>query len=209
MKKLILGLAVAAGSLVFAQEKTVKPHITYGVKAGLNVSSLTKTNELNNFRPKAGFYGGGFINIPLSNQFSLQPEILFSQSGGKYDKTFGNKKYSFTRNVNNIAIPVMFQYKALPNFYLEAGPEFDIALRGSIKAESGASDLIEQEEANHSSLSRLNLGIGIGAGYYFTSNFGVTARYTAGLTETRGLSLIDDKSMRNNVFQVGLTYRFK
>ena len=52
MKKLFLGLSIAASSLVFSQQ--------FGAKAGLNVSNVSNS-ELNS---KAGFYAGVFMNAP-------------------------------------------------------------------------------------------------------------------------------------------------
>lgn len=210
MKKLILGFAISASYLAFAQEKTARSPLTFGAKAGLNISSLSKESGVDNQKSKVGFNVGGFVNIPLSSKFSLQPEVLFSQYGDKYDRTIDNKKYSFSRNLNYIAVPVMFQYNALPNLYLEAGPEFGVALNGNVKSKNGTPDNIVTREADNTSLNRLNIGLGIGAGYYFTPNFGVTARYVAGLSEVRGLTDINDKtSVRNNVFQIGIAYKFK
>lgn len=71
MKKLFLGIAIAVSSLTFAQQ--------FGAKAGLNVSNVSNS-ELNS---KAGFYGGVFMNAPLSSQFNIQPELLYNSLGAK------------------------------------------------------------------------------------------------------------------------------
>ena len=48
--------------------------------------------------------------------------------------------------------------------------------------------------------NKFNFGIGIGAGYYFTQNFGVTARFTAGIT---GIFKNDYGSkVKNNAFSL-------
>ena len=54
-------------------------------------------------------------------------------------------------------------------------------------------------------LNGFNVGIGLGAGYYFTPNIGLTARYVAGLTDFNKDNNVKE---RNNVFQVGLAYKF-
>ena len=126
MKKLILGLALIAGSSVFAQQKTTSSPITFGLKAGLNVASVSKDKNSDDQSSRIGFNAGGFANIPIANSFSIQPEILYSQYGSKYSKTVLGHKYSYTSNLNYITVPVMLQYNALPNLYLEAGPEFGI-----------------------------------------------------------------------------------
>ena len=223
MKKLILGLAVAASSLVWAQKKGDSSPITFGLKAGMNVSSISKTEGIDQ-KSKIGFNAGGFANIPLSSQFSIQPELLYNALGAKSvsssEYTIGGtttrNKDTYTTSLDYLSVPVMFQYNALPNLYLEAGPEFGFMLSGKNKGDvtttvtSGSNtstvsksytDKIKKENVN-----TFNLGLGIGAGYYFTPNIGVTARYVAGLTSINKHGGSD--SPKNNVFQIGLAYKF-
>ena len=54
-----------------------------------------------------------------------------------------------------------------------------------------------------------NLGLGLGAVYYFTPNIGVTVRYVAGLTDIAKNRPAGSDAIKNNVFQVGLAYKFK
>ncbi|KPE50953.1 porin family protein [Chryseobacterium indologenes] len=207
MKKLILGLAVTAGSLALAQTTSSSNPVTFGVKGGMNVSSLSKTEGLDDQKSKIGFNAGAFANIPIASSFSIQPEVLYSQYGEKSDYRVGNTKFSNSTKLDYITVPVMFQYNALPNLYLEAGPEFGfmVSAKNKFKNEStGQSSTTDNYKDN---LSTFNLGIGIGAGYYFTQNLGLTARYIAGVTDVVKNNSGD--AIRNNVFQVGLAYKFK
>ncbi|MET3535255.1 porin family protein [Chryseobacterium limigenitum] len=248
MKKVILGLAVTASSLAFAQEIKSSPSITYGAKVGLNVSSISKDALLSDQKSKIGFNVGGFVNIPISSQFSIQPELLYSSLGGKAKYTItqndvlltenpivvGSRKIdrSFTTSINYLTIPVMFQYKALPNLYLEAGPEFglvvsDLKNKGdeTITITSGANTNVASSSYNTvlnnngNKINSFNLGIGIGAGYYFTPNIGISARYVAGVTniyrKDSGNNILEvgkgsqgSSDLKNNVFQIGLMYKF-
>ncbi|MGN7707796.1 hypothetical protein [Chryseobacterium sp. 22543] len=47
----------------------------------------------------------------------------------------------------------------------------------------------------------------MGAGYYFTKNFGVTARFSAGITEVYKYN--EDDKVRNNALHIGVAYKFK
>ena len=103
----------------------------------------------------------------------------------------------------------MFQYNALPNLYLEAGPEFGfmVSAKNKLKNESnGDSSTSDNYKDN---FNTFNFGIGLGAGYYFTPNLGITARYVAGLTDIAENRPSGSDAVRNNVFQVGLAYKFK
>ncbi|REC78494.1 PorT family protein [Chryseobacterium elymi] len=210
MKKLILGLAVTASSLAFAQQTSSSSNpVTFGVKGGMNVSSLSKDEGLDDQKSKIGFNAGVFANIPVAESFSVQPEVLYSQYGAKADYTLLGTKYSSSTKLDYIAVPVMFQYNLIPNLYLEAGPEFGflVSAKNKIKNENNGNSSTSDNYKDD--LKTFNFGIGIGAGYYFTPNFGLTARYVAGLTDVAKDRPNGSDAVKNNVFQVGLAYKFK
>lgn len=211
MKKLILGLAVTASSLAFAQQtpSSSSNPVTFGIKGGMNVSSLSKDEGLDDQKSKIGFNAGVFANIPVAESFSVQPEVLYSQYGAKADYTLLGTKYSSSTKLDYIAVPVMFQYNLIPNLYLEAGPEFGflVSAKNKIKNENNGDSSTSDNYKDD--LKTFNFGIGIGAGYYFTPNFGLTARYVAGLTDVAKDRPNGSDAVKNNVFQVGLAYKFK
>ncbi len=191
MKKLFLALTMATGTLCFAQEQTTSSSpIRFGIKAGLNVATISSDDA----KAKAGVYGGVFANIPVAGDFSLQPEVLYSGMGAK------NKDNSSIRlNLDYISVPVMIQYNIVPALYLEAGPQFSFAINKKIKGDNGSVDATRLYNG-------FDLGLGLGAGYYFEQGFGITARYVAGLT-----NIIENDpgdAVRNSVFQVGVAYKF-
>lgn len=183
MKKLFLGIGLMAGSFMFAQQ--------FGAKAGLNVSSM---QGFDGTKAKTGFHAGLFMNAPIAESFSIQPEILYSQYGAKENE--GN---SNSINLDYITVPVMFQYNATPEFYLEAGPELGLLISSKLKVNNETIDMKDETES-------FNLGLGLGAGYYFTPNIGLSARYVAGFTDVIKDNVGD--AVKNNVFQVGLNYKF-
>lgn len=197
MKKILLGLALVAGTFTFAQKTaaaaTSSSPVRFGLKAGLNISSLSNSDS----NSKAGFYGGLFANVPVAQDFSFQPEVLYSGMGAKA-KADSNAKV----NLDYISVPLMIQYNALPNLYLEAGPQFSFLINSKLKYKSSSTD-------GKDIFRTFDFGIGLGAGYYFTQNIGLTARYVAGLNDVikNRPDLSTDKS-KNGVFQVGLAYKF-
>ncbi|MBT2619577.1 MULTISPECIES: porin family protein [Chryseobacterium] len=214
MKKLILGLAVTASSFAFAQQTTStstssSSPVTFGVKGGMNVSSLSKDNGLDDQKSKIGFNAGVFANIPIASSFSIQPEVLYSQYGNKTDYTVLGTKYSASTKLDYITVPVMFQYNFIPNLYVEAGPEFGLMVSAKNKVKNESNGNSSTTDNYKDNLNTFNFGIGLGAGYYFTPNFGVTARYVAGLTDVAKNRPSGSDAVRNNVFQVGLAYKFK
>ncbi|QQV04064.1 MULTISPECIES: porin family protein [Chryseobacterium] len=217
MKKLILGIAVLSTSLAFAQTttttttttRTMSSDVRFGIKGGMNVSSLSKDGALEDQGSKIGFNAGVFANIPVAESFSIQPEVLYSQYGDKYDQVVLGNRYSRARHLDYIAVPVMFQYNLVPNFYLEAGPEFGFLVSAKNKFKNETNNNVITESGNYKdSLNGFNVGIGLGAGYYFTDNIGITARYVAGVTDIAKDRPANSDAIRNNVFQVGLAYKF-
>lgn len=210
MNKLFLGLAIVAGSFAFAQQqKSSSAPVQFGIKAGMNVSSLSKDGTLDDQGSKIGFNAGLFANVPLGSSFSLQPEVIYTQYGDKYDNVVNGNRYSWARHHDYIAVPVMFQYNFVPNFYLEAGPEFGflVSAKNKLKNETSNST-ISQSDNYKDNVNGFNLGIGVGAGYYFIPNLGVTVRYVAGVTDIAKNRPNNSDAVRNNVFQVGLAYKF-
>ena len=203
MKKLFLGAAIAMSSLTFAQQ--------FGIKGGMNVSSLSKDSSLSDQGSKIGFNGGLFMNAPIAENFSIQPEFLYTQMGEKYDYTqpITGDRISGATHLDYVALPVMFQYNATPSFYLEAGPEFGLLVSAKDKQKNETTGQTIAESSNYKdNLNNFNAGIGLGAGYYFTPNVGLTARYVAGLTDIYKDGENSGDAVKNNTFQVGLAYKF-
>lgn len=203
MKKLILGAALAMGTLTYAQQ--------FGIKAGLNVSSISDEG-FDDTNSKAGFYAGVLMNAPIAENFSIQPEVIYNNLGAKYTTSIGSSTSETKLNLDYITVPVMFQYNATPSFYLEAGPEFgflvnakaDTDINTPIGSGSSSTDLDTDD------FNKFNFGVGIGAGFNFTQNFGLNARYVAGFSDITDVNSdpSTDANNKNNVFQVGLTYKF-
>lgn len=228
MKTFFLGLAFAGSLFVNAQEKKQSSSpVTFGVKAGFNASTLTQADSGydNDQKLKAGFNAGVFVNIPVAEKFSIQPELLFNQLGSKVEarnEFYINsdrlrQDFSYKTTLNYLSLPVMVQYNILPQLYVEAGPEFGFLLGGKEKGDatntftSGGTTTTHTENFSNKIVkdlyNKFNFGMGIGAGYYFTQNLAATARFTAGITDIYKHNTGD--AVRNNAFQIGLAYRIK
>lgn len=199
MKKLVLGLAIATGSLAFSQH--------YGVKAGLNLSSISKDGDFSDSRGKAGFYAGVFMNAPLAENFSIQPEVIYNNVGAKVDKNTNTNL-----NLDYISVPVMFQYNVVPEFYLEAGPQFSFLVNSKFKSSNQTIEKVANYFNNKDNYNSFDFGLGLGAGFNINEHFGINARYVAGFTDLTKNGSVDmankDGKNRNNTFQVGLSARF-
>lgn len=230
MKKLILGIAVLSTTLAFAQttpsSNSPMSPVRFGLKAGMNVASLSKDAGLEDQKSKIGFNAGVFANIPVAESFSIQPELLYNQLGSKIEDvneytiagvTTRNVE-SYSTNLDYLTVPVMFQYNFVPNFYIEAGPEFGFMLSAKNKGDrtttvtsgsnTSTTNASYTDDIDKDNLNTFNFGVGIGLGYYFTDNIGLTARYVAGVTDVAKDRPSGSDAIRNNNFQVGLAFKF-
>lgn len=226
MKKLFLGLGLVAGTFAFAQTGP-----SFGIKGGINVASISK-DGYDDAKSKVGFAGGLFVNVPVSEQFSIQPEVMYSQMGSKVTNSvsgtvLGNTyeaRSTAKLNLDYVTVPIMFQFRATPAFYIEAGPEFGFLT--SAKAKDINTTYVNGSPENSStntsedmkdSFSGFNMGAALGLGYDITPNFGINARYVAGFTDinkkdsnTNGNTSLqnDGNKNRNNTFQAGVYFKF-
>ncbi|MCT2409964.1 PorT family protein [Chryseobacterium antibioticum] len=199
MKKQLLSLCIVIGTMTFAQS-TDEPR--FGIKAGGNLSSITDGDS----KSKLGFYGGVFINIPISEAFSIQPEAIYSLQGAKLKDDYDFVGYTITnmkQTLGYINVPVMVQYNATPEFYLEAGPEFGLLINAQAKGDINGNSY---KTSNKDALKTFNFGLGLGLGYKFTPNIGINARYIAGLSNIVKNS--GEEISKNTNFQLGLNYYF-
>lgn len=177
---------------------------TLGAKGGLNISSLSNGFDFKDTQSKAGFYAGIFINIPIKSTLNFQPELLYNKLGAKVEYEKGSSEYE--KKLDYISLPLMIQYNILTDLYLEAGPQLSFLINAKEKYTALNGEKVNAK-IDKDFLNTFDFGLGIGAGYYFTPKLAINARYTAGFTDLYKYN--DGKSVKNNAFQLGLTYKFK
>ncbi|MDR6762770.1 opacity protein-like surface antigen [Flavobacterium sp. 2755] len=162
MKKVILTtMAILAFGFANAQKTR------FGVKGGLNVSTLTGEYE-DDTKSLIGFHVGGFAEIKVIERLAIQPELLFSAQGARFEG-IGNDKYD--AKLNYLNIPVLAKFYITKQFTVEAGPQIGFLLSAKIEGED-AKDFYKSAD----------FGFNFGAGYNFTDNFSAGIRYTVGLS---------------------------
>ncbi len=207
MKKVILSaIAVMAFGMANAQD------VKFGLKGGLNVSNFSGDTEGIDFKSRFGFNAGGFVEIKFSEKFALQPEILYSTQGAKV-KNFdldvdgiGTVNADVAFNLAYINVPVMFKYFAAEKFSLEAGPQigFLVSAETKTKVEGYGSSKVDIKD----NFESIDFGLNLGAGYDFTENLSVGARYNLGLANIAKTEEGDDSKVHNGVFSLSVGYKF-
>jgi len=180
MKKLILlSLFFVLGvSTVNAQG------IRFGVKGGANFSNFSG-NEADIYDNLTSFYAGALVEINVFQNFSVQPEILYSSQGAKVEG-FDDIKLDY------INVPVLAKFYLITDkLSLEAGPQFGFLINDGFDAE----DAVETNSFDFAAIG--------GASFNITDKFFVQARYVVGLTDTT-----KDAEVKNTTIQLGVGYRF-
>lgn len=191
MKKVLLTVA-AIFAFGFANAQDVK----FGVKAGLNFANLTGDAEDNSMR--VSFHVGGLAEIKLSNKFAIQPELLFSSQGAKFDTNTSEK---LVYDLSYINVPVLAKFYATPQFYLEAGPQIGFIVSAKAKYDGDSEDI-------KNSFNSTDFGLNIGGGYNFTDNIYAGLRYTAGLSNIADVPDESNFETGNSVIALSVGYRF-
>ena len=183
MKKLLFCLAIAVFGLANVNAQGIK----LGVKAGFNFASISG-DDIPGSGVVTSFHFGAVAEIPISDKFSFQPELMYSGQGYGLDKNTVELKY--------INVPLMAKYYLTKRFSVEAGPK--IGFLASAKNEGV--DIKNQ-------IKSVDFGLNLGVGYKLDSGLNFGARYNLGLSNINDVSGFSNKN-QNGVFQVSIGYFF-
>jgi hypothetical protein len=206
MKKVLFSgiLSILLVSASFAQ-------VNIGITGGLNLSNMNDNGEYANEKSvKPGFQAGLIANFGINDNFSITPELLFSQRGYKYkaysfleDKT-QTKSASLT--VNYFQLPVNATYKfdlgSSSKLFVFAGPYVGYGLCGRMKVghEKAKISFGSKDE----DMKRFDFGLNAGIGYQYENLF-LKFQYDPGLFN---LSNDKDFKIKNTNFSITAGYYF-
>lgn len=204
MKKIILSvLAVGAMSYASAQDSGTK----FGLKAGLNLANLS--GDVEDVDTKLGAQFGAFAEIMVTENFAVQPELVFSMQGAKTEYTELGANYEEKLNLSYLNIPIMAKYYVTPQFNIHAGPQVGFLMSAKNKYEvSGGGQSASGDIDLKDLMKSVDFGLGLGVGYNFTDNLGLEARYTAGLSNIYDDVDELDVTVNNMVIQFAVVYKF-
>lgn len=191
MKQLTTILLLAVFNVSFL---TVSGQEAFGVKAGVNIASLSEFTG----RSRVGAHAGVFLHHTINRNWCVQPELLYSAEGQRY---FSNG-VEHTLALDYLQVPVMIQYYPVPNIYLEAGPQVGIL----VSARDKIDEFDEEGDANvKGDFSSAQVALGLGAGLKVSEQIILYGRYNFGLTDVSRFDNIVDHS---RVGQLGVAIRF-
>jgi Outer membrane protein beta-barrel domain len=180
--------------LCAAAVSTVEAQVQFGVKGGLNITSMVGNDvDVDGVKMKLGLHVGGLARLPITEQIKLQPELVFSTQGAQSQN--GEK---VNLNLNYLNVPVLAQYHTSVGFYGETGPQLGFLISAKSKYDGNSIDIKDGYKS-------LDFAWAFGAGYHFVPELGVNVRYNLGISR---LDDDGDAKIHNSVFQLGVFYLF-
>jgi hypothetical protein len=221
MKKiLLLSMAIICLNVADIQAQDIQ----YGIKAGVN-NTWWGGNAANYFqemvsfensfrmRNNSGFQLGGYMVIPISERFSLEPAVLYTKKGQQvyqtlFQKSIINPKVVFSSNSHYIDLPVIMKYEVKNGFFIFGGPQISYLLGNTLRAQAGIMgiDVLNQRLKYDGAFRKIDVGMAAGIGYDFGNGFNISAGYDHGFTS---LDRWGSTDISNRVIRTSIGYTFK
>lgn len=113
----------------------------FGIKAGLNLGNVIEDIDINEenfidlveqtYKIKANPQLGIWMDLPLTNRLSLQPELLWTQKHFHMDDPNINPTDGYV-NFHYFSLPVLAKYR-IKNWRIELGPEVSFLMDQSLR----------------------------------------------------------------------------
>jgi hypothetical protein len=189
--------------------------ITGGAMAGVGFTSLPHAGEVldqvvgsasTESSSKIGPLFGGFVRLPIADQWSLQPELQFIVKGVTLTEaaTGGSAKAS----IRYLEFPVLMRYQTSigeHSVHLLAGPTF--AVKAGTSAHLDGPNQTVDENIDPA-IRAMDVGLALGAGHDFGRYF-IDARYTRGLRDVATAAFPHADTLHNRTFALtgGIYFR--
>jgi Outer membrane protein beta-barrel domain len=159
--------------------------LDFGVKAGVNFSSITDASGLNN---RTGFVAGIFLGGKLGDKLGIQADLLYSQQGAEFE--LGNF------NLDYVNVPIVLKYFLTDNFNFQLGPQFGVLINDD--AQTVVGETINDIAANNFDISAV-----LGIGFDLPMGIRLDGRYNLGLNDVS-----KDSNGKNSVITLSVGYSF-
>lgn len=196
----MLTVAIAATSIFAANAQADSDLIQLGVKGGVNFASMTG-DDIGDVNSRTSFHAGLLAEIPYSERFSLQGEVLYSGQGFEVENTLGKGEY----NLDYIQIPILAKYYLVQGLSVQVGPQIGFL----INEEAKYSGSLGSAETESDFANDFEFGVVGGLEYKLDSGIFLQGRYVYGISKLFDDSQVaGDPSVHNSVFQLGVGYMF-
>ena len=180
-----------------------------GIKGGLGYSTLNGGKMSGaDMKGRGTFYAGAFVELPMTFFLTLQPEVIYTEQGAKWEATYLGQKASLQLKTNYINIPVMAKLK-LGLFSIMAGPQLGFLVGTPTQEISVGNSSVK---LNKDSFASVDFGIAAGVEFLIIKGLFLDLRYTHGLINTldrnnsslRQLQISNKNNFKNATLTLGV-----
>ncbi|SDE62164.1 porin family protein [Riemerella columbipharyngis] len=210
MKKILTSaMVVMATTFGFSQ------NVRFGIKAGVNFSTARFHGDVTEgISGRTGFYAGALAEFPLSaasdNLFG-QIELNYVQNGAKQSLSSYERipnTYQTIRTIENgevrihqLNVPILLKYQIVEGLMFNGGGYLGFILDVESRINRGSWEKMDSKV-------KPDVGLLVGAEYNLRQGIFIDARYNLGLTNIVDNDDIDDVTVKNRAFQIGVGYKF-
>ena len=202
MKKIVV---VAIAALFGTVAVQAQDEVSFGAKGGVNFATVGG-DDFDDPDTRTSFHFGGFVEVPISEKFSIQPEVYYSGQG--YDIQSVDNGDDIEFQLDYINVPVLAKYYFVDGFYGEVGPQIGFNVNSEIDSNSdGDSGDIS---FNNDAINTVDFAVVGGLGYKLNNGLFFNARYNLGLSDVFSSEDLGgfDLDARNRVFMLGAGFAF-
>lgn len=202
MKIKFLSLIIA----VFLGISTLKSQ-NIGAKLSYNYANVVgDLNEGFKMKPLHGFLAGAFVEFPLGDGFSLQPEAIYTRQGAKLKFEGASQMLESDFTTDYIKIPVQAKIN-IDKLSLFVAPELGVLIQKP-------DVVLGEQRLDSKAFNGTSFAINFGVSYWFASRWGVELRYSRGMTSildqnnasVRQMNVGVDNNFRNSDFSLGINF---
>ncbi|KAA1246392.1 porin family protein [Aquimarina sp. RZ0] len=196
-KFLILGVLLFISNYAMSQKiDDQEPlYARAGFKGGANYTNIT--GDTDGAEGRVRVHLGVVVEYPISRNFLLQAELLYTAQGYKIEVEGEEQKI----NLNYFTLPLLAKFHITNPLSIESGPQVGL-LNGA------TNDAVENTDVFFDSFNSLEFSWAFGAGYKLKSGLFFQVRYNIGLTNINDTAVINIIN-NNAVAQLSIGYLFK
>jgi hypothetical protein len=197
--KLLTSVAIPGILSIVMLCTEARAQFSAGLKAGLNMSTLSVDDGSTKYSYTPGFQVGGFLDYNLV-KLSFQLDVLYSTQGADI-KSNGKNLSAVAKYVN---IPLAVKYNITPAINLHAGPQIGFLTCFHSDYHPITHEPFEEQDYTKA-YKKSDFGINVGAGWATSKGLIIDLRYYVGLTDINNYPGIG--STKNRVLQLSVGYK--
>ena len=212
-------------SIVISIGAVAQVQPSFGVKAGISSSDmrgdavnslqslLEYTDGMMSTKSRTGFFAGANVNIPISENISVEPGLYYAQKGYELRGDISIKNVEFLGanakaqlTSHYIDMPLLLK-ASLGGLQVFAGPQVSYLASADLRTMAGVLgfNLLNRTMDATEQFNRWDAGITGGLGYQFNNGLNISAAYDHGLSRADANKSLESY---NRSIKLGVGFRF-